>query len=156
MRPVTAPGILAVLLVVSSSPVTADRKGPDPLGFPGDDAVITENVTAHMPDTGAVTAHEYQQPAPSTASTASSLSLQVQFYASPDIAKARDVKSRAEANLPDSITLIYETPYYKLRTGDFRDYDQAEHLAVRLRAMGYETAWVVRVDRARNPRATGE
>jgi len=127
------------VLMAASSEAAAKRIGDkhafDPLGFPGDDAVITEEVVA--PLRGAAGRHSPQQ-------ASRDLVLQVQFFATTNRTEARDIKQRAETSLKDSVRLVFETPYYKLHAGRFTDYERAEGLAVRLRAMGYESAWVVR------------
>ena len=135
-----------VLLSLSSNASGRKTDDFDPLGFPGDDAVITESVqAADRPrdiDTSAIEA-----PVQTASAVAdSTIVLRVQFFASTDPSRARDVKKRAEALFADSVSLTFETPYYKLRTGVFDDYDRAEAFAFRLRAMGYESAWVVRTD----------
>lgn len=134
-----APLLALVLLLMAASPEAAAKRSEkhafDPLGFPGDDAVITEEVVA--PLHGTVGRHSPQQ-------ASRDLVLQVQFFATTNRTEARDIKQRAETSLKDSVRLVFETPYYKLHTGRFTDYERAEGLAVRLRAMGYESAWVVR------------
>ena len=114
----------------------------DPLGFPGDTVVVTDDVKP----AGQRSAETRLRPLSGSADTAvAAVILQVQFLATTNLAEAKDVKARAETALRDSVRLEFETPYYKLRTGRFIDYDEAEALAVRLRRMGYEAAWVVRV-----------
>ncbi len=136
--------LAGMLVLMTASPEAApkrigDKHAFDPLGFPGDDAVITEEIVA--PQHGAPGGRSLQH---ASRGDSGSFVLQVQFFATTDRAAARDIRRRAETSLKDSVSLVFETPYYKLRTGWFTDYDRAEGLAVRLRAMGYESAWVVR------------
>lgn len=131
------------VLMTASPEAAAKRIGEkhafDPLGFPGDDAVITEEIVASMHGTAG-----HHSPQHASRGRSGGLVLQVQFFATTNRTEARDIKQRAETSLKDSVRLVFETPYYKLQTGRFTDYDRAEGLAVRLRAMGYESAWVVR------------
>jgi len=47
----------------------------------------------------------------------------------------------------DRITwLDYEVPYYKVRVGDFNDRESAEAYLPAVKAAGYSTAWVVKVN----------
>lgn len=132
------------LVLMAASPEAAPKRigekhAFDPLGFPGDDAVITEEILA--PQHGAPGGQAFQH---ASRGDSGGFVLQVQFFATTDRAAARDIRRRAETSLKDSVYMVFETPYYKLRTGRFTDYDRAEGLAVQLRAMGYESAWVVR------------
>ncbi|MEW5702508.1 MAG: SPOR domain-containing protein [Candidatus Zixiibacteriota bacterium] len=113
----------------------------DPLGFPGDDSVITNRIAASKPtavvppQTRGLMAAEDSVPA---------AIWQVQFFATTDWSEANDLRERAAAGLADTVTMEFETPYYKVRAGHFADRGEAEALMIRLRAMGYESAWIVR------------
>ena len=114
----------------------------DPLGFPGDDTIVTSDAKARQVTIDTVAT----QPAPSRKSPAtqdSTTIYRVQFFATTDLAEAEDILSRASRSLKDSVSLSFETPYYKLNAGPFSDHDIAERLVLKLRAMGYESAWVV-------------
>lgn len=132
-----------------------DRRGGhasesfDPLGFPGDDSVITAAVKMAAQDS-----NPSLQPQPDSATTHvhSDAGFQVQFFATTDLAEAQDVQRRAQEELADSIRVEFETPYYKVRAGRIATRDAAETLLVRLRAMGYESAWVLPL-RAAGPSA---
>jgi hypothetical protein len=113
----------------------------DPLGFPGDDSVVTVGVGARPVDTLSTMRAE------TLAVSSDSLPVavwRVQFYATSDLAEAEDLRERAAAALADTVTVEFETPYYKVSAGRFTDRDAAEALVVKLRAMGYESAWIVR------------
>ena len=125
----------------------------DPLGFPGDTVVVTDDVKAagqHPADA------RFRQPLGLVDTAVTEIVLQVQFLATTNLTEAKDVKERAETALKDSVRLAFETPYYKLHTGRFVDFDEAEALAVRLRRMGYESAWVVRVKKPAREDSRGE
>jgi len=142
---------LAVVVLVGVSVLAAgavagrrDRRSAnefDPLGFPGDDSVVTAHVGARTADTLHLVRAE------TLAVSSDSLPVavwRVQFYATTDLAEAEDLRERAAAVLADTVTVEFETPYYKVRAGRFADRDEAESLVVKLRAMGYESAWIVR------------
>lgn len=135
----------AVMMIGATSSAFGTPKESDafdPLGFPGDTIVVTDDVKP----AGQRAADARSRDQTGTADSARiEIMLQVQFLATTNLTEAKDVKARAEAALKDSVRLEFETPYYKLRTGRFVEYDEAEALAVRLRRMGYESAWVVRV-----------
>jgi len=145
------PSLFAVLLLSAMMGAVAHaREGDtfDPLGFPGDGRVVTEDVKHYTKQTDKLS--QTKTSATPLADSANIL-LRVQFYATADPAQARDVKTRAEAAFSDSVYMTFETPYYKLRTGSFNQYDRAEARALRLQRMGYESAWVVRVRSTTSP-----
>jgi cell division septation protein DedD len=114
----------------------------DPLGFPGDDEVVTRDVAA-VPiaaDTASQLADAVWT-APRAADTV--IVYRVQFYATSNLAEAEDVMRRARGTLADSLAIDFETPYYKLKAGPFAKRVEAEKLVAKLRASGYESAWVV-------------
>ena len=115
----------------------------DALGFPGDDTVLTAGVpvrTADDDDDDLSVIDHWG----TTASGDASPVLRVQFFATTSIAEAEDMKRRASESLAQIVSIDFETPYYKLKVGPLKDEDTAERLVVRLRAMGYESAWIVR------------
>jgi len=124
----------------------------DALGFPGDDTVLTASVQpiAAGDDTdepGAVEDSEV------VTTDVTRPVLRVQFFATTSLSEAEEMKRRATESLAKTVSIDFETPYYKLTVGPLRDEDEAERLVVRLRAMGYESAWIVRAHakpRARN------
>ena len=122
----------------------------DALGFPGDDTVLTANVQPlaagdDAEEQGAVEDREAATPGETRPV------LRVQFFATTSLSVAEDMKRRATESLAEPVSIDFETPYYKLKIGPLKDEDEAERLVVRLRAMGYESAWIVR-ERAK-PRA---
>jgi hypothetical protein len=46
--------------------------------------------------------------------------------------------------LDDSTYVIYETPNYKVRTGDYVVREDADKMRQKLKNMGYRSAWVIR------------
>ncbi|GAB4323652.1 MAG: hypothetical protein Kow0074_16070 [Candidatus Zixiibacteriota bacterium] len=115
----------------------------DPFGFPGEDSVVTAGVVqepreAHQPRTP-----ERPLVMP-RAATESKTVLRVQFFTTTSHSEAEDVLSRASDALEVPVVMEFDTPYYKLMAGPLPTREAADKLALRLRAMGYEAAWVVR------------
>lgn len=123
----------------------------DALGFPGDDTVITADVPVRAVDDEDEDLHVVDNWGGASTDQAQPV-LRVQFYATTNIAEAEDMKRRASESLGRPVSIDFETPYYKLKVGPFTDEDEAERLVVKLRAMGYESAWIVRdhTDRSDN------
>jgi len=46
--------------------------------------------------------------------------------------------------LTDSVYVVYETPNYKVRVGDFIAREDADKMRQKLQNMGYLSAWVIR------------
>ena len=148
-------GVLVLVVLLWVTPVWAQRssgRSPDqfdPLGFPGDDSVVTAGARPAIPEL-------LVTPAPANDSTPAEPRVhefwQVQFFATPDWTEADDLRQRAQEALQDTVSVDFETPYYKLRVGQFSERDEADKLVVKLRAMGYESAWVVRREGGDGPR----
>jgi hypothetical protein len=141
--------ILGVLLCLTVLGGCAGSGAPgrsgefDPFGFPGEDSVVTAGV--------AQAAHRLEQPAsdpepgetPKTAVPMTTV-LKVQFFTTTSHREAEEVLARAVGALDHPVAMEFETPYYKLKAGPLPTREAADKLALRLRAMGYESAWVVR------------
>lgn len=67
----------------------------------------------------------------------------VQIGASTDRTGAEDLARVARTRTQDSVYVAYESPYFKVRVGDFSDRALALQMRDRLRANGYPEAWVV-------------
>ena len=122
----------------------------DGLGFPGDDTVLTANVRPLVGSDDAEQPAATEEWESATADDTRPV-LRVQFFATTSLPEAEDMKQRATKSLTEQVSIDFETPYYKLTVGPLKDENEAERLVVRLRAMGYESAWIVR-ERAK-PRA---
>jgi hypothetical protein len=121
----------------------------DALGFAGDDTVLTAGVPPRTVDDDEDGPGAIDTLGVIPADQASPV-LRVQFYATTSLTEAEEMKRRAVESLSESVSIDFETPYYKLKIGPLKDEDTAERLVVRLRAMGYESAWIVR-ERADGP-----
>jgi hypothetical protein len=126
----------------------------DPLGFPGDNAVITgknhhavQAQTAepdqlagqHEPPTTdelSAPAEEIEQP---------SVLFRVQVFATKSFDEAREFAANIEALFPEGVFVEYQMPYYKVRVGEFFEPDKGEEFLDNVKEMGFKNAWLVRV-----------
>jgi hypothetical protein len=74
---------------------------------------------------------------------AARLGFRVQIAASRDKSNAEEVARQARSRIPETVYVVFESPYYKVRVGDFSDRALALQLRDRLRGYGYDEAWVV-------------
>lgn len=78
----------------------------------------------------------------------------VQLYATKDIESATIAKKETEFVFVDDSLNIYiefDSPYYKLRIGDFKDRDKAEVFREIAREKGYPSSWIVKTKVWSNP-----
>ncbi len=68
----------------------------------------------------------------------------VQILQTQDAEEARTVQSDAIVELDAEVYPIFDSPYYKVRVGDFLIRAEAEELLQRVIAKGYKSAWIVR------------
>ena len=129
------------------------RNSFDLLGFPGDDTVVTADAKPIIEPDDIDEPRRTHRPSDSGQDDADII-YRVQFFATTSLSEAEDMRERARKTLSENVTVEFATPYYKLMIGPLRDEDAAERLVVKLRAMGYDSAWVVR-DRSDN-RARGQ
>ena len=67
----------------------------------------------------------------------------VQVLASKSMTKADSLSAILNTALEDSVYVIYETPNYKVRAGDFVVREDADKMRLQLQNMGYRSAWVL-------------
>lgn len=127
----------------------------DPLGFPGDNAVITgqNNQTAQTQKT------EQNQPVdqPYELSAAgeqsasaeeiepSAVLFRVQVFATKSFDEAQEFAANIEALFPEGVFVEYQMPYYKVRVGEFFEPEGGEDFLDYVKEMGFKNAWLVRV-----------
>lgn len=78
----------------------------------------------------------------------------IQLFATKDIESATIAKKEAQfvfANDSLNIYVEFDSPYYKLRIGDFRDRDKAEQFREITREKGYSSSWIVKTKVWSNP-----
>jgi hypothetical protein len=68
----------------------------------------------------------------------------VQVLLTQDIDEAVQVRDSLESRFPDEWTyLVFDSPYYKVRVGNYEDRASAARLLKRLGVLGFTQAWVV-------------
>jgi len=68
----------------------------------------------------------------------------VQVLASKSMTKADSLSTILNDTLKDSIYVVYETPNYKVRIGDYIVREDAEETRQYLNNIGYPSAWIIR------------
>ena len=68
----------------------------------------------------------------------------VQVLASNSMTKADSLSNILNSTLEDSVYVVYETPNYKVRIGDYVVREDADKMRKNLHKMGYRSAWVIR------------
>jgi hypothetical protein len=68
----------------------------------------------------------------------------IQLFAAQTEDEVQIVKKELEGKIDLPVTIVFETPLFKLFAGDFSSKDTAEKYVAKLREMGYGDAWVVR------------
>ncbi|HEY6193063.1 MAG TPA: SPOR domain-containing protein [Bacteroidota bacterium] len=68
----------------------------------------------------------------------------VQVLLTQDIDEAVQVRDSVESRFPDEWTyLVFDSPYYKVRVGNYEDRASAARLLKRLGGLGFNQAWIV-------------
>lgn len=83
----------------------------------------------------------------------------IQLFATKDIESATIAKKEAQfvfANDSLNVYVEFDSPYYKLRIGDFRDRDKAEQFREITREKGYSSSWIVKTKVWSNPSPYGD
>lgn len=78
----------------------------------------------------------------------------IQLFATKDIESATVAKKEAQfVFMGDSLNVYveFDSPYYKLRIGDFQDRDKAEEFREIAREKGYASSWIVKTKVWSNP-----
>ena len=68
----------------------------------------------------------------------------VQVLASNSMTKTDSLSIILNSTLEDSVYVVYETPNYKVRIGDYVIREDADKMRKNLHKMGYRSAWVIR------------
>jgi hypothetical protein len=134
---------------------TADEDRFDPLGFPGDDAVVTgryetpsadqsgeNDVELTQPDD---TISDYNNQTDSMRAEQSVEVFRVQVFASKSFDEAQQFAANIDAMFPEGVYVEYQMPYYKVRVGEFFTPDEGEAFLDNVKRMGFKNAWLVRV-----------
>ena len=134
---------------------TGDEHRFNPMGFPGDDAVITgqhrELSQSDKPDT---TASEARPPEYSDSGRHEDHTVvqeqplvvfRVQVFASKSFDEAHQFADDIEGMFPEGVFVEYHVPYYKVRVGEFYTPEDGESFLDKVKRYGFKNAWLVRV-----------
>jgi len=89
------------------------------------------------PDSGSTAAAE---PAGESAAI-----FRVQIYASKSLDDAKGYAAVVEDLFPEGIFIEYQAPYYKVRLGEFHSPKSGQAFLEKVKGMGFENAWLVRI-----------
>lgn len=79
-----------------------------------------------------------------TARPETTAGFRVQILLTQDIDHAAAIRREITEILPDeSVYIVYELPYYKIRVGNFVDRTEAGQMLRELQDLGYKDAWIV-------------
>ena len=68
----------------------------------------------------------------------------VQLFAGRERTQARLIETKANSSYLQTVYLVFESPQYKVRIGDFTNRDEAVRFCQKLRKDGYSDTWVVK------------
>ena len=121
----------------------------DPLGFPHDRVVVTQE---EPPGRRAKTAetNKYDdltlEESPGTEEVLLLKVHRVQFFATKYPDQARQVAESVADELSERIYIEYKAPYYWVRAGDCETEKEANSLLRKIKGLGYGQSWVVEVE----------
>jgi hypothetical protein len=68
-----------------------------------------------------------------------------QVFASKSNSEAREFKESIAPLFQDEVRLDYQAPYYRVCVGNIAGFDAAQELLIRVNAMGFSKAWLVKL-----------
>jgi hypothetical protein len=133
-----------------------ERRGPevdesfDPLTLDDEDIVFTENNNESINESSS----DLKIKNTENKENQQTDGFRVQLLATKDIESATIEKKEAEfAFVEDSVVVYieFDSPYYKIRVGDFQNRSKADELKRIARDKGYTTSWIVKTKIWTNP-----
>ncbi len=127
----------------------------DPLGFPGDDAVITgrnqPSSKQLSPESSQPSSDLFPTPAEDAdfdideQESQPPVIFRVQIFASKSFDEAQQFAADIEGMFPEGVFVEYQMPYYKVRVGEFYEPEGGEDFLEYVKETGFKNAWLVRV-----------
>ena len=127
----------------------------DPLGFYGDDTVITgqgRQIDKHDKTEPADTLLDQPEmirplddPTDIEESDQPLVIFRVQIFASKSFDEAQDFAAQIEPLFIEGVFVEYQMPYYKVRVGEFYNPNDGETFLDDVKQMGFKNAWLVRI-----------
>jgi hypothetical protein len=123
----------------------------DPLDFIGDDTIVTgKNLErALKPDTvnnDSLALKAMETHADSTAPQ-DQVIFRVQIYTTKSVDDAHQYSESVKQLFPEGVNVEYQIPYYKVQVGEFDDVSQGQAFLEKVKQLGFENAWLVRIIR---------
>jgi hypothetical protein len=130
-------------------PRTRGEEGIDPLGFPQDQKIVTQQEpggrTENTQSTRADERLQLTEPQVSDSLVLRKV-YRVQFFATKYPDEASQVAETVGNMVSESTYIDYKTPYYWVRVGDCETREEGERLLQRIKQLGYKESWVVEVE----------
>jgi len=121
----------------------------DPLGFPQDQVIVTEEEPQEKKE--GTTKFEKENKIGLEEETGGESLFprkvyRVQLFATKYPDEASRVAESMANQLSENSYIDYKTPYYWVRVGDFETREEAEFLLEKIKRLGYKESWVVEVE----------
>lgn len=134
-----------------SSDSTREKIAKDELQSPSDTALDRQDTTGIKKDTLSVR-KDTLDIITGEASFNTIPGFRVQLTSTQDLLEAIDARSKADTLLNNyDVYIIYDSPYYKVRAGDFRTRYEASQAANYIASHGFPDAWSVPDNVLKNP-----
>jgi hypothetical protein len=120
----------------------------DPLGFAGDDSVITgrNRMSPAQTDTidgSANSLNLSSQEQPNNPDD--HVLFRVQVYSTKLFDDAQQYSSSIKTMFPEGVSVEYQMPYYKVQVGQFNNSADGQSFLEKVKQLGFENAWLVRI-----------
>ncbi len=129
-------------------PRTRGEEGIDPLGYPQDQVIVTQEEPGRKPTkTGESFGEQgsWLEPRPVPDSLPAQKVYRVQFFATKYPDEASQVAETVANMVSEKTYTDYKTPYYWVRAGDCQTREEADLLLRKIKRLGYTESWVVEV-----------
>lgn len=149
---VSAPAMIKVTIVRDTTAKVADS-----LSAAADTSKLADSLAAAQDTTGGkkdtlAAKKDTLQILSSTASYNTIPGYRVQILTTQDLSEAIGVKAKADSLLPNyNVYIVYDSPYYKVRVGNFRARYEAAQAVPFIASHGFPNAWSVPDNVFRNP-----
>lgn len=130
-------------------PRTRGEEGIDPLGYPQDQIIVTQEEPGQKP---AKTGESFGErgyrlePTPGPDSLPAQKMYRIQFFATKYPDEASQVAEMVSGMVSEKTYIEYKTPYYWVRAGDCSTREEADLLLRKIKRLGYTESWVVEVE----------
>jgi hypothetical protein len=130
-------------------PRTRGEQSKDPLGYPQDQVIVTQNAprtqagTTQPSDETQTLKPRQEQP---VVTPVEQKVYRVQFFATKYPDEASQVAETVAGMVSEKTYIDYKTPYYWVRAGDCQTKEEADRLLQKIKRLGYQESWVVEVE----------